>query len=89
MNRRKAATASAVLAAALYAVNVPFSKLLLAHASPTMMAALLYLGAGLGLLACRLAGKLLGRPQKPPPSPERSCPTPPPWWRWILPRPFF
>ena len=74
MNRRKAATASAVLAAALYAVNVPFSKLLLAHASPTMMAALLYLGAGLGLLACRLAGKLLGRPQKAPSLTRKELP---------------
>lgn len=41
----------AVLAATLYALNAPFSKLLLSGLSPTMLAALLYLGAGLGLLA--------------------------------------
>ncbi len=39
----------ALLAAAFYAVNVPFSKLLLAHVGPTTMAALLYLGAGVGI----------------------------------------
>lgn len=41
----------AILAAALYALNAPISKLLLASASPTMMAAFLYLGAGVGMLA--------------------------------------
>jgi drug/metabolite transporter (DMT)-like permease len=40
----------AILAAALYAVNVPLSKLLLDHIGPTMLAAFLYLGAGVGLL---------------------------------------
>ena len=49
MNTGKTATAFAVLAAALYAINIPLSKLLLAHVGPTMMAALLYLGAGAGL----------------------------------------
>ena len=58
---RRRATSYAVLAAALYAVNIPFSKRLLLHVSPTMMAALLYLGAGLGLLAGRLAGRGLDR----------------------------
>ncbi len=43
------ATAFAILAAALYALNIPFSKLLLATVSATMMAAFLYLGAGVGL----------------------------------------
>ena len=36
-------------AAALYALNVPLSKYLLRFATPTMMAALLYLGAGIGI----------------------------------------
>ena len=40
----------AILAAALYAINIPLSKLLMQWVSPTMMAAFLYLGAGLGLL---------------------------------------
>ena len=39
----------AVLAAALYAINSPLSKLLLERLTPTMLAALLYLGAGIGL----------------------------------------
>ena len=39
----------AVLAAALYAINAPFSKLLLGYVPPTLMAGLLYVGAGLGM----------------------------------------
>ena len=39
----------AVLAAALYALNAPASKLLLQNAPPTMMAGFLYLGAGIGM----------------------------------------
>ena len=48
MNRKTAALC-AVLAAALYALNAPVSKLLLFRLPSTMMAALLYLGAGLGM----------------------------------------
>lgn len=50
MNQKHASILYAILAAALYAVNIPLSKLLLNHAGATMMAAFLYLGAGLGLL---------------------------------------
>ena len=39
----------ALMAAMLYAVNVPVSKLLLDHLGPTMLAALLYFGAGPGI----------------------------------------
>lgn len=39
----------ALLAAALYAFNLPFSKLLLKDVPSTMMAAFLYLGAGIGM----------------------------------------
>ena len=39
----------AILAAALYALNSPFSKLLLQNVPPTMMAGFLYLGAGIGM----------------------------------------
>ncbi len=39
----------AFLAALFYAVNIPLSKLLLDSVGPTTMAALLYLGAGLGV----------------------------------------
>lgn len=60
MEAKKLGTALAILAAALYALNAPFSKELLTHTGPTMMAAFLYLGAGLGLLLYGLAGKALG-----------------------------
>jgi len=39
----------AILAAALYAINAPFSKILLNYMPPTMMAGFLYLGAGVGM----------------------------------------
>ncbi len=44
----------AVLAAALYAVNSPFSKILLDYMPPTLMAGFLYLGAGAGMLVIAL-----------------------------------
>ncbi len=56
------ATLFAILAAALYALNAPASKLLLADVSPSMMAAFLYLGAGLGMGAMALARRALGHP---------------------------
>lgn len=37
------------MAAALYALNIPLSKILLRFVQPTVMAALLYLGAGIGM----------------------------------------
>lgn len=49
-NTRKG-IAFAILAACLYAINAPFSKILLAWMPPTLMAGILYLGAGLGMLA--------------------------------------
>lgn len=49
MKIKSTATFFAILAAALYALNAPLSKGLLTHAGPTMMAAFLYLGAGMGL----------------------------------------
>lgn len=49
MNKKVLAILFAVFAAALYAINIPFSKLLLKNISPTMLASYLYLGAGLGV----------------------------------------
>jgi len=60
MKARNMATIFAVLAAALYAINIPLSKILLAHVQPTMMAAFLYLGAGLGLIVYGKATKEKG-----------------------------
>lgn len=48
LNIRKG-IAFAILAAALYAVNAPFSKILLAYMPSTLMAGFLYIGAGLGM----------------------------------------
>ena len=39
----------AILAAALYAINLPFSKLLLDYMPSTLMAGFLYIGAGIGM----------------------------------------
>lgn len=52
-NIRKGIT-FAILAAALYAVNAPFSKILLDFIPPTLMAGFLYIGAGVGMvfIAC-------------------------------------
>ncbi len=53
--------ALALLAAALYALNAPFSKLLLSEVQPTVMAGLLYLGAGFGMGAIALIRRQTGR----------------------------
>lgn len=49
MSMKSRATLYAVAAAALYAINIPVSKMLLGWVTPTMMAAFLYLGAGVGV----------------------------------------
>ena len=49
MNKKIIAIIFAILAAGLYAINIPLSKLLLEHVEPTMMASYLYLGAGIGI----------------------------------------
>lgn len=48
----------AILAAALYGISSPVSKLLLVELQPTLMAALLYLGAGIGMLGINIAKSL-------------------------------
>jgi len=57
MNNQKRAVFYAVLAAALYAINAPVSKLLLSEIPSTMMAGLLYLGAGTGMYLMEKFGK--------------------------------
>lgn len=68
------ATAYAILAAALYAINIPLSKLLMNHVQPTMMAAFLYLGAGLGLLVYSFIEKLIGKEVKREPLTKKELP---------------
>ena len=48
----------AILAAALYAINSPFSKLLLDYMPSTLMAGFLYIGAGLGMGVIALVRKV-------------------------------
>lgn len=54
----------AILAAALYALSAPCSKLLLEKIPATLMAALLYLGAGIGMLMVHLLVKKRGARQE-------------------------
>ena len=49
-NKSGNAILTAILAAALYGISSPVSKLLLTEIPPTLMAALLYLGAGFGMV---------------------------------------
>ena len=49
MNKKILAIFFAILAAGLYAINIPLSKVLLNYIEPTMMASYLYLGAGIGI----------------------------------------
>ncbi len=64
LKQKRIAIAFALLAAALYAVNVPLSKLLMAQVSPTMLAGFLYLGAGAGIGVWMLCKRAWGMPQK-------------------------
>lgn len=50
----------AVLAAALYAINAPFSKVLLDYVPPTLMAGFLYIGAGIGMVIIAIIRKIKG-----------------------------
>ena len=52
-----------LLAAALYAVSTPVSKLLLAAVPPTMVAAFLYLGAGIGMGSMMIGRRISHRQQ--------------------------
>ncbi len=47
----------AILAAGLYALNAPMSKILLQFMPPTLMAGFLYIGAGLGMGVIALVRK--------------------------------
>ena len=61
MNKRVIATFFAILAAALYAINIPFSKILIEYVDATIMAGLLYLGAGIGMFLYVSMGKTFGK----------------------------
>lgn len=64
----------AILAAALYALNAPLSKVLLGQVPARMMAALLYLGAGAGMLLLRLVQKSAGKASSEVPLTRKELP---------------
>ncbi|MDO8772232.1 MAG: DMT family transporter [Burkholderiaceae bacterium] len=51
----------ALLAAALFGASTPFSKTLVGQVAPVALAGLLYLGSGIGLLACYLVRAMVQR----------------------------
>lgn len=63
-NKMKTGILLAILAAALYALNAPLSKLLLAYMPPTLMAGFLYLGAGVGMGILALVRRARKTPQE-------------------------
>ena len=73
-NKEKKAIFFALLAAVLYAINSPFSKLLLSEVSETFMAAFLYLGAGLGLFIMGVIKKISNRAEKEKPLTKKELP---------------
>ncbi len=60
MSNKKTSIAWAILAAGLYAISSPVSKILLQKIPPTIMAALLYLGAGTGMLILGTVQRKMG-----------------------------
>lgn len=64
MKAKRIAIMYAILAAVLYAINVPVSKMIMVFVEPTMMAAFLYLGAGIGLFLYGMIEKASGKGKK-------------------------
>lgn len=74
MKTNRIATMLAIMAAGLYAINVPVSKILMEHISATMMAAFLYLGAGIGMLIYVGIEKVVGKKTKKEPLTRKELP---------------
>ena len=64
----------AILAAGLYALNSPFSKLLLRFMPSTLMAGFLYIGAGLGMSMIFIFRRIAGRPGNEAPLTGKELP---------------
>ena len=64
----------ALLAAVLYAINSPVSKLMLNNVPAKMMAAFLYLGAGLGLFIMGVVQKITGKKSEEQPLTRKELP---------------
>lgn len=63
MRNKTSAIFKAILAAALFGISSPVSKLLLEEVPPALMASLLYLGAGFGMIAVNTI-RILSKRQK-------------------------
>ena len=74
ISKQKKAIFFALLAAVLYAINSPFSKLLLDKIPAKMMAAFLYLGAGIGLFIFGMIQRATGRREKELPLTKKELP---------------
>ena len=74
INRNLRPVAFALLAAALYGVQVPFSKMLLATVDPLFLAGLLYLGAGTGMLAVDILERRKKAPRSEAPLSRKDLP---------------
>ena len=74
ISKQKKAIFFALLAAVLYAINSPFSKLLLDKIPAKMMAAFLYLGAGIGLFIVGMIQRATGRREKELPLTKKELP---------------
>jgi drug/metabolite transporter (DMT)-like permease len=68
----------ALASAVLFGASTPFAKLLLGAVGPWLMAGLLYVGAGVGLLAVHLSRKALHLPAVEAPLRRPDIP-------WLLP----
>jgi drug/metabolite transporter (DMT)-like permease len=64
----------AILAAGLYALNSPFSKLLLRFMPSTLMAGFLYIGAGLCMIMIFIFRRIAGRPGNEAPLTGKELP---------------
>lgn len=73
-SKQTTSTLFAILAAVLYAISSPFSKLLLEKIPATMLAALLYLGAGIGLSIVGIIQKKRGLQQQEQPLTKKELP---------------
>lgn len=62
---RRKAIGYALVSAALFGASTPFAKLLLGEVTPLLLAAILYLGSGLGLLAWLAARRALSHASRP------------------------
>lgn len=74
ISKQKKAIFFVLLAAVLYAINSPFSKLLLDKIPAKMMAAFLYLGAGIGLFIVGMIQRATGRREKELPLTKKELP---------------